>query len=108
MGSVSFQSLSHAERKELLYTHLYYCGRNEKYLRELLNDRTDDPFTAYYARSTLFGPERMLPFLGQDFQPIRQDEIEREVQAYEAFVDSFSREEVIERPVTYLITLAET
>ena len=108
MGSVSFQSLSHAERKELLYTHLYYCGRNMKYLRELLNDRTDDPFTAYYARSTLFGPERMLPFLVRGFQPISQDEIEREVRTYEIFVDSFSREEVLKRPLTYLITLTES
>jgi hypothetical protein len=106
-GSASFQSLSAAESKERLYTHFYYCGRNKEYLRELLNDRTYDPFGTYYARSVIFGPERVVTFLGRDVQPIRQDEIEQEVSAYETFASSFSREEALKRPLTYAIMPSE-
>ena len=107
MGSVSFQSLPREQKKETLYMHLYYSGKNDAYLRELLNDRADDSFLAYYARTTLFGPERMLPFLSREFQPIKQDEIETEVRAYESFVNSFSLAEVLKRPITYAVTPAE-
>ena len=76
-------------------------------LRALLNDRKDDPYLSSYTKGTLFGAERVLSFLGRDFQPIRQDEIEGEVRAYEAFVDSFSREQVLNRSVTYAVTLVD-
>lgn len=107
IGSASFQSLAESERKEWLYMHFYYCGRSMDYLRELLNDRTDDPFLAYYAKSTLFGPERAVTFLGGDFQPLRQDEIEKEVSAYGEFANSFSLDEVRKRPMTYVVILAD-
>ena len=106
-GSVAFQGLSEAERKERLYQHFYYCGKNIEYLRELLNDRTDDPFLTHFVKSTIFGPERDVPFLSPDFQPIRQDEIEREVSAYEALARSFSREEAAKHPLTYAVMLAD-
>jgi hypothetical protein len=102
-GSVAFQGLSEAERKERLYTHFYYCRRSEEYVRELLSDRAGDPFGTYYARSTLFGPERGVTFLSQDFQPIRQDEIEQEVDAYESFANSFSRDETLKLPLGYAV-----
>ena len=88
--------------------HLYYCGMNQESLRELLNDRTDDLFLSYYAKSTLFGPERVLAFLGRDFQPVRHDEIDSEVRAYGTFLNSFSREVALKRPISYLVTLAES
>jgi hypothetical protein len=103
-ASVAFQNLSEAERKERLYQHFYYCGRNMEYLRELLNDRTDDPFLTHFVKSTIFGPERDVPFLSQDFQPIRQDEIEHEVKAYESFEKSFSRDQAIKLPLGYAVT----
>jgi hypothetical protein len=103
-ASVAFQNLSEAERKERLYQHFYYCGRNMEYLRELLNDRTDDPFLTHFVKSTIFGPERDVPFLSQDFQPIRQDEIEHEVKAYESFERSFSRDQAIKLPLGYAVT----
>ncbi|MFN2511210.1 MAG: hypothetical protein ABR568_07170 [Pyrinomonadaceae bacterium] len=106
-GSAAFQSLSEATRKEWLYTHYYYCGRNMEYVRGILNDQNEDPFLTYYAKSTTFGPERVLLFLGLNTQPITQEEIEREVTAYGAFVDSFSRELVIRRPIAYAITSAQ-
>lgn len=103
-GTVSFQSLSEAKPKERLYTHLYYCGRSMEYLRELLNDRAGDSFGTYYARSNIFGPERGVAFLNRDFQPIRQDEIEQEVGAYDAFASSFSRNEALKLPLGYAVT----
>jgi hypothetical protein len=106
-GNVSFQSLTGGDRKEWLFMHFYYCGRDLVYLRELLNDRTNDPFLTHYARSAIFGPERVVTFLGSDFQPIRQDEIEKEVSAYENFAKSFSRKEAAKRPLTYAVTLAD-
>jgi hypothetical protein len=102
-GSASFQSFSEAESKERLYTHFYYCRRDKEYVRKLLNNRADDPFGTYYARSVMFGPERVVTFLGQDVQPIRQEEIEHEVGAYETFASSFSREEAIKQPLTYAV-----
>jgi hypothetical protein len=106
-GSAAFQSLSQAERKEWLYMHFYYCGRKAEYLHELLNNRTDDIPLAYFAKSTIFGNERALLFLGSNTQAIRQDEIEQEVKAYEAFIKSFSREQALKRPLTYAVTLAD-
>jgi hypothetical protein len=106
-GSASFQSLSEAIRKEWLYTHLYYRGRDTEYLLKLLSDRIDDPLLTYYAKSTIFGPERALLFLGLNSQPIRQDEIDEEVRSYGTFVDSFSREQAIKRPITYAVIPAD-
>jgi hypothetical protein len=106
-SAASFQTLSGAERKEWLYTNFYYCTMDMEYLRELLNDRTDDPFLAWRAKSTIFGPERVSLVLGGEFQPIRQEEIEREARTYKAFADSFSHEEATKRPLTYAITPAD-
>jgi hypothetical protein len=105
-GSTSFQSLSEAERKERLYTHFYYCGRDKEYLRELLNERVDI-FLAWRAKSVVFGIERVSGVIGSDFQPIRQDEIEREISAYGEFADSFSREQALKYPLGYAVTLAD-
>lgn len=106
-GSVAFQGLSEAEQKEQLYTHFYYCRRSEEYLRKLLYDRAEDHFGTYYARSVLFGPERGVTFLSQDHQPIRQDEIEKEVNAYESFASSFSREAALKLPLGYAVVPAD-
>ena len=106
-GSVAFQGLSQAERKERLYTHFYYCNRDEEYLRKLLYDRAGDAFGTYYARSTIFGPERGVGFLSKDFQPIRQDEIEHEVEAYGSFATSFSRVDALQLPLGYAVIPAD-
>jgi hypothetical protein len=107
IGSASFQSLSVGESRNAIFTHFYYCGRSPEFVRELLNDRVKDLLLTYYTKSTLFGPERVLAFLGTDFQPIRQDEIESEVLNYKAFVDSFSRDQVVQRSITYAVTLSD-
>lgn len=103
-GSAPFQSLPQTQRKEWLYTHFYYCGRNKEYLVELLNNQTDDLPLAYFAKSTIFGNERALLFLGSNSQSIRQDEIEQEARAYETFTNSFARAQAQKRPLAYAIT----
>jgi len=42
-------------------------------------------------------------FLSQDFQPIRQDEIEHEVEAYKSFAISFSRDVAVRHPLGYAV-----
>ena len=106
-GSAAFQSLSPALRREWLFTHLYYCGRNGDYLIELLNNRTDDLPFSYFAKSTIFGNERTLLFLGWNAQAINQGEIEQVAKSYDLFVNSFSREIALKRPLRYVITFAE-
>lgn len=61
----------------------------------------------YYAPSAVFAHERILPMLRFDFKPIRQDEIEEEVRAYQTYVDSFSRERAWQQPLTYVVTRVE-
>jgi hypothetical protein len=106
-GTASFQALPEAERKEWIYLHLYYCGKDEDYLRQLLNDRIDDPYLTYFVQSTVFGPERILLFLGQHTAPVSQPEIEAQVAEYANFARSFSRSNALKRPVTYVITRAD-
>jgi hypothetical protein len=56
----------------------------------------------------IFGNERITPALGVHFRPIQQDEIDQEVRTYQAYSDSFSREEVLKRPITYAVIPADT
>jgi hypothetical protein len=106
-GSTAFQTLETSTRKEWLYTHLYYSGKDAQSFSELLNDRAGDPFLTHFARSAIFGPERVMMFLGWDFKPILPQEIEQEAATYGAFVTSFSSEQAAKRPLTYAVILAD-
>jgi hypothetical protein len=108
MGGLDFGSASQKERKELLYMYLYYSAADAGRLRELLNERADDTFMNHYARIAIFGHERVVPMLSFNFKPVKQEEIEEEVRAYQAYSDSFSREKVLLRPLTYIVTKAES
>lgn len=105
IGSVSFQSLPRAERTTSLFMHLYYCGHTSDSFGEVLR-RDNRDFLAYYAKSTLFGPERVWHFLGPHFHPITATEVNSQVAAYQSFIDSFSRDVVLKRPLGYAITSA--
>jgi hypothetical protein len=106
-GTAVFQGISQAQRKEWIYTHLYYCGKDDAYLTELLNDRIDDPYLTYFIRSNFFGPERILFLLGHNSEPVSQPEIEAQVAEYANFTRSFTRNNALKRPVTYVITRAD-
>jgi hypothetical protein len=107
LGGLEFGGVSQHQRKELLYLYLYYCEVNGDRLLEFLNQKSNDSLMNYYAPSVIFGHERILPMLGFDFNPIRQDEIEKEVRAYQAYVDSFSRDMALQQPLTYVVTSVE-
>jgi hypothetical protein len=105
-GSGVFQGVSQAQRKEWIYLHLYYSGKDESCFREILNDRIDDPYLTYFVNSTIFGPERILLLLGWKSQPVSQPEIETEVAEFQNFMRSVSRTIVSKRPLTHVITPA--
>jgi hypothetical protein len=105
-GTASFQALLEAERKEWIFLHLYYSGKDEDFLRQLLNDKIDDPYLTYFVQSTVFGPERILLFLGRHSAPVSKPEIEAQVAKYATFARSFSRSNALTRPLTYVITPA--
>lgn len=107
MGGLDFGSVSREERKEFFYMHLYYSKADIESLRQALKGTPDDQSMNYYARAVIFGHERIVPALSVQFRPIQQDEIEQEIRAYQAYVDSFSPEQVLKRPVTYAVTLAD-
>jgi len=108
MGVLDFGSSSQGERKEFLYMYLYYSGADAGRLRALLSERTEDFFMSHYARIAIFGHERVVPMLSSHFNPIRQEEIEGEVSLYQAYLDSFPREKVLLRPLTYVVTRVDS
>ncbi len=104
VGGVDFGSVTREERKKFFYLHLYYSRVEADALRKALND-TPGPSNAELstARSLIFGHERITPALGSSFKPVQEDEIERETQIYQAYINSFSRAEALKRPITYAV-----
>jgi hypothetical protein len=104
MGGLDFGSESQAERKERLYEFLYYSGTDADRLRGLLTDRAGDTYLTHYAQIAIFGHERVVPMLSSNFVPIRAEEVEQEVERFERYANSFSRQNVLLHPLTYIIT----
>lgn len=107
MGGLDFGSTSRAVRKEFFYMHLYYSRANIEALRQALKGTPDDQAMNYYARAVIFGHERIVPALSIEFKPIQPDEIEQEIRNYEAYAESFSREQARKRPVSYAVIPVE-
>jgi hypothetical protein len=107
MRGLDFGGASPEERREFFYMHLYYSKVDTESFRTALQDASDDLEMNFYARSVMFGYERVIPGLSYQFQPIQPEEIDREVQAYHAYSDSFSREQVLKRPIAYAIVPVE-
>jgi len=108
MGGLDFGGASQKERKEMFYMWLYYSATDAGRLRELLSERSEDTFMNHYARIATFGHERVVPILSFHFEPIRNEEIEEQVRAYQAYVDSFAREQVLLHPLSYVVTRGES
>lgn len=107
MGAVDFGSASHEERKEFLYAHLYYSGVTADGLREIFKGSNGELLMSYYAKYVIFGHERVRPLFSLNFQPITQDEIEKELTAYATFANNFSREQALKHPIAYSVTLTD-
>ena len=106
IGGLDLGHVSRAERKEFLYMHLYYSKVDGPALRTPFEGAGKD-VGLKYARAAIFGHERIIPGLTLHFEPIKEDEIEEAIRDYQAFVDSFSREEARKRPLAYAVVLAE-
>ena len=102
-GGVDFGSVTRQERKQFFYMHLYYSNADTEALRRVLNGGEGNPTMDRYARSMIFGHERITPALSLHFKPIQEDEVDQEVRAYQTFANSFSRLEVMRRPIAYAV-----
>ena len=91
----------------MFHQYLYYSSADANRLRDLLTEKSDDTFMNHYARTAIFGHERVVPMLSFHFEPIRLEEIEEAVRAYQAYVESFAHEKVLLYPLSYVITKGE-
>jgi hypothetical protein len=97
------------QQKELLHMHLYYANVHSESLRDALSNTPGKSADALFnIRPVIFGHQRVFRYLSPQFEPIQDTEVEREVEAYVLFVNSFSREEVLKRVLTYAIVPADT
>ena len=106
LGGLDFGSASRQDKK--VHTYLYYSGVDGPLLRELLQNKGTDGFMNYYARSALFGHERVLPKLSLHFHPIQNAEVEEEIQRFENYVALFSRQEVLRNPIAYVVVRGDS
>ena len=106
LGGLDFGSAAKDDRK--VYAYLYYCGIDTEHLTELLHDRTENRFMNYYTRSAMFGHERVLTNLSLHPKPIENAEIDEQVRAYKTYVMTFSKEEVLKHPISYVVVLSES
>jgi hypothetical protein len=106
IGGLDLGHVSPAERKEFLYMHLYYAKVDGSALRKPFEGTATD-VGLKYARAAIFGHERIIPGLNLHFEPIKQEEIEQAIRDYQTYVDSFSREQAVKRPLAYAVVLAE-
>jgi hypothetical protein len=103
-AALDFGSASAQERKELLYLQMYYSDVDASRFREFLNETSDDTYMNFYAPSVVFGDERFLELLSSHARPIEQTEIEQEVEKYQVYQNSISRENILRRQIHYLVT----
>lgn len=103
IGGVECATILPEERKHYFYMHLYYSNVTADVLRRSLTGTVTNRSIEHYASIAVFGSERASPVLGLEFKPIRPDEIEHEVQIYETYTNTFSREEALKRPIKYAV-----
>jgi hypothetical protein len=103
MRGLDFGTATDQQRKQFLYMHLYYCNIDPQAFGQALNDSGKHEDINFYSRSVVFGYDRVLRGLAPKFIPIRAEEINSEVQLYQAYINSFSHDEVLKRPIRYAI-----
>jgi hypothetical protein len=104
MTGVDCGTATREERKEFFYMHLYYSKVETQNLRSALSGSPDGSHDELSSvRSVVFGHARIFPAMSFHFQPVQPDEIEREVRVYEAYLNSFSRDEALKRPIAYAV-----
>lgn len=86
-----------AENKRLFMLYMYYSGYDEKGVAAALRGGL------FEAKAALFGSERALPALGQDWRPISEEEILTEAARYADFEQNFRREHAANPTLSYLL-----
>ena len=102
-AALDFGTASPQERREMLYLQMYYSQVDAARFRDFLSEKSSDAYMNFYAPSVIFGDERFLELLSAHARPIGQEEIEYEVQTYRAYLNSISRERLMDHPLNYLI-----
>jgi len=104
MTGVDCRGITREERKKLFYMHLYYSDADTEALRQALSGTPDrSHYELASVQTAIFGYERTSPALTSQFRPIQRDEVDREIQAYQTYANSFSRAEALSRPLTYAV-----
>ena len=92
------------KRKQFFFMHLYYSNVTPNALRKSLNGTADESRDALSSvRSVVFGYGKIYRALNSEFQPIKPEEIEQQVQLYQAYINTFSRDDVLMRPIKYAV-----
>jgi hypothetical protein len=105
---VDCRGITREERRRLFYMHMYYSKTKIDALRDALSGRYDKPHEELASVQTaLFGYERTTPAIAPQYSPIRPDEVEREIQSYQSYVNSFSKSVALTRPLTHAVTPVE-
>jgi len=100
--------ITREEAKEFFYMHLYYSKTQSESLQQALSGSIDTSHEELkFAPDLIFGQARIFPELSSQASPLQPDEIDREVQVYQRYVDSFSREEALRRPIKYAVIPAD-
>jgi hypothetical protein len=95
-----FVGATAAESRERFFQWMYYAGYNASWLEAALDEGN---FTVVYA---LFGWGRLSNRLVINPKPLTDEEIDKEVQAYGDYIETFDRERAARLPLSYLITPA--
>jgi len=96
--------ISREQRKRFFYMHLYYSHVDPEMLHIALNGTQENTADELWGvRSVVFGHARIFPGLSSAFLPVRPEEIEQQVQLYQAYINTFSRDEVLMRPIKYAV-----
>ena len=92
-----FLNLEPGENRERFYKYLYFTGTDSTQLMKELGQ----PMSVMAA--ALFGHDRVIPDLSVKPKPIMNEEIALQVAEYQAYVDSFTREQAGKHVLSYLI-----
>jgi hypothetical protein len=105
---VDCRAMTRTERKDRFFMHLYYSKVGAEDLRSALNGPNKTRRELASAQTVIFGYERTSPALVHNFHPLQSEEIDREVQNYQSYVNAFSREHAESRPIKYAIIPVDT
>ena len=104
VGGVDFGSVTREERKRFFHMHLYYSNVDIGEFRKVLYGTVENPSDELSTtRSLIFGHERTIQALTPQFNPIQDEEVEREFLTYQMYAKSFTRAEAEQRRLTYAV-----